>query len=121
MPPRACATALARNSADSTQKMRNPTASLRGAETGFAKLHPPPPSPLFWHSAETVEKGPPLAWFFISAQTDSGLRSRNSAHFHPPSPAPNFPFLARFRETPVLSQGRGLAHETAYEDDQALE
>ena len=65
----------------------------------------PPPSPLFWRFAETVEKGPLLAGFFISAQTDSDLRSRKCGDFDPQSPVPNFPFLARFRESPVVSQG----------------
>ena len=43
----------------------------------------PPPSPLFWHFAETVEKGPLLAGFFISAQTDPGLCSRKCGEFDP--------------------------------------
>ena len=52
-------------------------------ETGFAELAAPPPSPLFWRFAETVEKGPLLAGFFVSALTDRGLRSRKSGYFDP--------------------------------------
>ena len=57
----------------------------------------PPPSPLFWRFAETVEKGPLLAGFFVSAQIDPGLRSRKCGDFDPWSLALKFPFLARFR------------------------
>jgi hypothetical protein len=53
----------------------------------------PPPSPLFWRFAETVEKGPLLAGFFVSAQTDPGLRSRECGNFDPWSPVAKFPFL----------------------------
>jgi hypothetical protein len=57
-------------------------------------LSRPPPSLLFSHLMETVEKGPLLAGFFVSAQTDPGLRSRKCGDFDPWSPVPKFPFLA---------------------------
>ena len=56
----------------------------------------PPPSLLFWHFAETVEKGPLLAGFFISAQIDPGLRSRKDGNFDLWSPVPKFLFLVLF-------------------------
>jgi hypothetical protein len=57
----------------------------------------PPPRPLFSHFTETVEKGPPLAGFFVSALADPGLRSRKCGNFDRLSLVPEFPFLARFR------------------------
>ena len=56
----------------------------------------PPPGPLFWGFAETVEKGPLLAGFSISARADPGLRSRKCGNFDPWSLVPKLPFLARF-------------------------
>jgi hypothetical protein len=41
----------------------------------------PPASPPFWRFAETVEKGPLLAGFFVFTQTDPGLRSRKCGNF----------------------------------------
>jgi hypothetical protein len=51
---------------------------------------------MFWRLAETVEKGPPLAGFCVSAQIDPGLRSQKCGDFDPWSPVPKFAFLARF-------------------------
>ena len=71
-------------------------AGARKVATGFASLHPPPPSALFLRFAETVEKGPLLAGFFISAQIDPGLRSWKCGNFDLWSPVPKFLFLVRF-------------------------
>jgi hypothetical protein len=72
-------------------------AGARKVATGFASLHPPPPSALFLRFAETVEKGPLLAGFCVSSQTDPGLRSRKCGNFDPWSPVQKIPVLARFR------------------------
>jgi CspA family cold shock protein len=50
---------------------------------------------MFLRFAEAVEKGPLLAGFFVSAQTDPGLRSRKCGNFDPRSPVAKFPFLAK--------------------------
>jgi hypothetical protein len=61
-----------------------------------ADRHLPTITPLFWRFAETVEKGPRLAGFFVSARIDPGIRSRKCGNFDLWSPVPKFPFLVRF-------------------------
>jgi hypothetical protein len=70
--------------------------------------------------AETVEKDPLLAGFFVFDQTDLGLRSRKCVNFGPWSLVAKFPFLPRFRLVEIKRLFRESIQEGLYPLTQPL-